>query len=67
MSYVCIPGTPDHIPPEWYRTSVYKPGPTTVWQIGVVMYEILHDSFETIKFCKNELDINDNVSTGKKR
>ncbi|KAE8283588.1 Serine/threonine-protein kinase pim-1 [Larimichthys crocea] len=62
-SFSVFCGTAEHIPPEWYTTSVYKPGPTTVWQMGVVLYEILHDSFDTIKFFKDELDINDKVSS----
>lgn len=35
-------GTVVYTPPEWFLTSAYKPEPTTVWQIGVVMYMMLH-------------------------
>ncbi|KAG8006711.1 Serine/threonine-protein kinase pim-3, partial [Nibea albiflora] len=64
-SFSAFCGTAEHTPPEWHRTSVYKPGPTTVWQMGVVLYEILHDSFDTVKFLKDELDINNKLSVGK--
>lgn len=51
------------MPPESMFGS-YKPGPTTVWQIGVVLYETLHpgDKFETIGFLKNEFPIQKGLS-----
>ncbi|KAA8586544.1 hypothetical protein FQN60_000380, partial [Etheostoma spectabile] len=35
-------GTASHIPPEWYSDCMYRPSPTTVWQVGVVLFEMLH-------------------------
>uniref|UniRef100_A0A3B5KRV9 non-specific serine/threonine protein kinase n=1 Tax=Xiphophorus couchianus TaxID=32473 RepID=A0A3B5KRV9_9TELE len=42
-----------------YRTQKkYFAGPTTVWQLGVVLFEILHDTnFDTNKFLKKKLKI----------
>uniref|UniRef100_A0A3B5KRW4 non-specific serine/threonine protein kinase n=1 Tax=Xiphophorus couchianus TaxID=32473 RepID=A0A3B5KRW4_9TELE len=38
--------------------SKYFAGPTTVWQLGVVLFEILHDTnFDTNKFLKKKLKI----------
>ncbi|KAI3372042.1 hypothetical protein L3Q82_006695 [Scortum barcoo] len=56
-------GTSAHIPPEWYQCWTYRAGPTTVWQLGVVLYEILHGtSFETTMFLNNRLTINEQLS-----
>uniref|UniRef100_A0A3Q1IBS2 non-specific serine/threonine protein kinase n=1 Tax=Anabas testudineus TaxID=64144 RepID=A0A3Q1IBS2_ANATE len=48
-SYRVFYGTLAHVPPEWYSCYSYKAGPTTVWQLGVVLFEMLHpeESFET--------------------
>uniref|UniRef100_A0A3B4Y9A5 non-specific serine/threonine protein kinase n=1 Tax=Seriola lalandi dorsalis TaxID=1841481 RepID=A0A3B4Y9A5_SERLL len=35
-------GTCDHIPPEYYSHFTYSASPTTVWQVGVVLFEIRH-------------------------
>ncbi|XP_023147575.2 serine/threonine-protein kinase pim-1-like [Amphiprion ocellaris] len=62
-SYRAFCGTRDHIPPEWYNHSRYSPGPTTVWQLGVVMFESLHRTqFETQIFLKEGLTINGSLS-----
>ncbi|TDH05287.1 hypothetical protein EPR50_G00141170 [Perca flavescens] len=56
-------GTPSHIPPEWYSHCSYRPGPTTVWQLGVVMFETLQEvPFETTKFLENKLRISKQLS-----
>ncbi|KAK7938483.1 hypothetical protein WMY93_001809 [Mugilogobius chulae] len=34
-------GTPRFFPPEMIRGHSYKPGPTTVWQLGVLLYYML--------------------------
>ncbi|XP_029910697.1 serine/threonine-protein kinase pim-2-like [Myripristis murdjan] len=34
-------GTFFYTPPEWFRWSCYSAGPTTVWQLGVVLHEML--------------------------
>ncbi|XP_039463582.1 serine/threonine-protein kinase pim-2-like [Oreochromis aureus] len=60
-------GTPLHIPPEWYIRSCYRCGPTTVWQMGVVLYEALHARyFSTARFLTKKLSIKKRLSTGKK-
>uniref|UniRef100_A0A3B4UHR9 Serine/threonine-protein kinase n=1 Tax=Seriola dumerili TaxID=41447 RepID=A0A3B4UHR9_SERDU len=63
-SYTVFYGTSTHAPPEWYSCCHYRPGPSTVWQLGVVLYEILHkDSvFETIDFLTNRLQISNELS-----
>ncbi|KAL3977191.1 vomeronasal 2 receptor [Sarotherodon galilaeus] len=51
-------GTPLHTPPEWYRRSCYRCGPTTVWQMGVVLYEAVHArDFDTERFLSKKLSI----------
>ncbi|KAL3977233.1 immunoglobulin superfamily member 9B [Sarotherodon galilaeus] len=58
-------GTPLHTPPEWYRRSCYRCGPTTVWQMGVVLYEALHArDFDTERFLSKKLSIKKRLSTG---
>ncbi|XP_039463594.1 serine/threonine-protein kinase pim-2-like isoform X2 [Oreochromis aureus] len=57
-------GTPLHIPPEWYIRSCYRCGPTTVWQMGVVLYEALHARyFSTARFLTKKLSIKKRLST----
>ncbi|XP_068163630.1 serine/threonine-protein kinase pim-3-like [Antennarius striatus] len=38
-------GTPSYYPPEWSWSSVYSSRPVTVWQMGVVLYNMLHQHF----------------------
>uniref|UniRef100_A0A3P9CPX3 non-specific serine/threonine protein kinase n=1 Tax=Maylandia zebra TaxID=106582 RepID=A0A3P9CPX3_9CICH len=53
-------GTPLHTPPEWYRRSCYRCGPTTVWQMGVVLYEatiiFIFLIFSFFQECQNFLE-----------
>ncbi|KAM7374938.1 hypothetical protein PAMP_007563 [Pampus punctatissimus] len=35
-------GTEVYTSPEWFRYRRYTAGPTTVWQLGVVLYGLLH-------------------------
>lgn len=64
---VCLSGTLAYTSPEWFQNRCYHAEPTTVWQIGVVMYRILHkalpfqDKFDII--C-NKPPINDCLSLG---
>ncbi|KAF7648597.1 hypothetical protein LDENG_00154260, partial [Lucifuga dentata] len=37
-----LAGTPDYFSPEMFKDSSYAAGPTTVWQLGVVLYALLH-------------------------
>lgn len=39
---VCLSGTLAYTSPEWFQNRRYHAEPTTVWQIGVVLYRILH-------------------------
>ncbi|XP_035522674.1 serine/threonine-protein kinase pim-1-like [Morone saxatilis] len=57
-------GTPAHIPPEWYSRCTYRAGPTTVWQLGVVLFESVHrkSSFDTKMFIRNKMKINSRLS-----
>ena len=34
-------GTPQYYSPEMFRREPYKPEPTTVWQLGLVLYSML--------------------------
>ncbi|XP_075887377.1 serine/threonine-protein kinase pim-2-like isoform X3 [Nelusetta ayraudi] len=60
-----VQGTLAYTSPEWFQNRCYHAEPTTVWQIGVVMYRILHkalpfqDKFDII--C-NKPPINDCLS-----
>lgn len=65
---VCTLGTDDYTPPEWYSGFTYRAGPSTVWQLGAVLFEMLHGNskFETKKFLKKELIINCGLSKGQK-
>ena len=47
-------GTREYTPPEWYSSSTYTAGPTTVWQLGIVLFEMLHNvTFSTKVFMRN--------------
>uniref|UniRef100_A0A3P9C2Q5 Serine/threonine-protein kinase n=1 Tax=Maylandia zebra TaxID=106582 RepID=A0A3P9C2Q5_9CICH len=56
-------GTEIYSPPEWYGRSCYRCGPTTVWQMGVVLYEALHaGDFNTTSFLKKRLKFKRHLS-----
>ncbi|XP_038163299.1 serine/threonine-protein kinase pim-1-like [Cyprinodon tularosa] len=56
-------GTPIHIPPEFKKQGFLSSGPTNVWQVGVVLYSILHKKqFFTKRFLSNKLKINKRLS-----
>lgn len=53
-----LQGTPGHIPLDWMVNSTYKAGPTTVWQLGVVLFEMLHMTrFNINTYISNNLTI----------
>ncbi|XP_076007828.1 serine/threonine-protein kinase pim-3-like [Genypterus blacodes] len=59
-------GTALHVPPEWHERSIYKPHPTTVWQVGVALFEMLHRrEFETMKFIRKCIRIRNRLTDGK--
>ena len=37
----CVPGTPRYIPPEWFTMKSYRADSLTVWQLGVLLFEML--------------------------
>ncbi|KAG7270598.1 hypothetical protein CRUP_011514 [Coryphaenoides rupestris] len=47
--YSEMSGTSSHTPPEWYKRGSYRAGPLTVWQVGVLLYNMLvgHCPFQT--------------------
>ncbi|XP_042342820.1 calcium-dependent protein kinase 2-like [Plectropomus leopardus] len=56
-------GTSAHTPPEWYKYFAYTAGPTNVWQLGVVLFEMLHRAgFETMSFLRKRLRISKRLS-----
>ncbi|KAM4544079.1 serine/threonine-protein kinase pim-1-like [Fundulus diaphanus] len=56
-------GTLDHIPVDCYTRCKYSAGPTTVWQLGVVLFEVLHRvRFLTFAFFAEEIKISERLS-----
>nr|XP_020454187.1 serine/threonine-protein kinase pim-1-like isoform X2 [Monopterus albus] len=57
-------GTAAFVQPEYLSNFTYKAGPTTVWQLGLVMFEALHKNarFSTIGFLNRTLKISNELS-----
>ncbi|XP_072231746.1 serine/threonine-protein kinase pim-1-like [Leuresthes tenuis] len=56
-------GTSAHVPPEWLSSCTYSAGPTTVWQVGVVLFEMLHNKeFRSTNFIRKRLKISSTLS-----
>uniref|UniRef100_A0A3B3HVM6 Serine/threonine-protein kinase n=1 Tax=Oryzias latipes TaxID=8090 RepID=A0A3B3HVM6_ORYLA len=56
-------GTECHIPPEWLLRYQYSAGPTTVWQLGIVLFECLHKKhFNSSSFIRRTIKINNRLS-----
>ncbi|XP_072231743.1 serine/threonine-protein kinase pim-1-like [Leuresthes tenuis] len=56
-------GTSAHVPPEWLNSCTYSAGPTTVWQVGVVLFEMLHNKdFRSTNFIRKRLKISSTLS-----
>ncbi|XP_075939241.1 uncharacterized protein LOC142940924 [Anarhichas minor] len=52
-----------HIPPEYHDRGFYSAGPTTVFQMGVVLFEMLHtDIFVMNRFFRNNQRISNELS-----
>ncbi len=49
---LCIIGTAVYAPPEFYILGAHEAGPTTVWQLSVLLYEMLdgYKQFTNSKF-----------------
>ncbi|XP_068163645.1 serine/threonine-protein kinase pim-3-like [Antennarius striatus] len=41
-----LEGTTSFFPPEYFVMKAYRAGPTTVWQLGAVLYEMLDNTLE---------------------
>ncbi|XP_014328516.2 serine/threonine-protein kinase pim-1-like [Xiphophorus maculatus] len=56
-------GTLQYAPPEWFKHKTYKPIPTTVWQLGVMLYCMLHScQFDTRVFAMDWIQFSSNLS-----
>ncbi|XP_068191536.1 serine/threonine-protein kinase pim-2-like [Antennarius striatus] len=63
--YTSSQGTDLYICPEFYRCGKYRAEPTSVWQIGVVMFMLLHLKMpfdNTIEILYDNACINDDLS-----
>ena len=43
-------GTQEYMPPEMYKNNVYNGKPVDIWCLGLVLYNIIYDTF----FCRNK-------------
>ncbi|XP_056868271.1 serine/threonine-protein kinase pim-2-like [Takifugu flavidus] len=60
--YRVFQGAPQHVPPEYNLRGRYTAGPMTVWQLGVVLYDMLHkEKFETVPFLLKEQRIKEDL------
>uniref|UniRef100_A0A3B5PZG9 non-specific serine/threonine protein kinase n=1 Tax=Xiphophorus maculatus TaxID=8083 RepID=A0A3B5PZG9_XIPMA len=58
-----LQGTPEHLPLDWFMHNNYCAEPTTVWQLGVVLFEVVHMMrFNSHSFLKNKLKISKRLS-----
>ncbi|XP_062268000.1 serine/threonine-protein kinase pim-1-like [Platichthys flesus] len=56
-------GTEEHQPPECYFQSCHSPGPTTVWQLGIVLFEmLLREAFSTEDYLQRKLNMSSKLS-----
>lgn len=56
-------GTKGQVHPEGHMSLQYKPGPGTVWQLGVVLFEMLQDNaFDTVNYFHKKLPIRESLS-----
>ncbi|XP_072231761.1 serine/threonine-protein kinase pim-1-like [Leuresthes tenuis] len=61
--YQTFYSTSAHVPPEWLSSCTYSAGPTTVWQVGVVLFEMLHNKeFRSTNFIRKKLKISSTLS-----
>ncbi|XP_061563509.1 pim proto-oncogene, serine/threonine kinase, related 136 [Cololabis saira] len=59
-------GTSDFTPPEFYRCGGYEAGPTTVWQLGALLYEMLDGlhQFTTKRLIRKKIRFSSELSRG---
>uniref|UniRef100_A0A3B3HGI4 non-specific serine/threonine protein kinase n=1 Tax=Oryzias latipes TaxID=8090 RepID=A0A3B3HGI4_ORYLA len=56
--YTTFYGTEIHAPPEWWYEHTYSARPTTVWQLGIVLFECLHNkNFSSTKLMEKKLQL----------
>ncbi|XP_016531120.1 serine/threonine-protein kinase pim-2-like isoform X2 [Poecilia formosa] len=56
-------GTPEHLPLDWFMHKNYCAEPTTAWQLGVVLFEVVHMTrFNTHSFLSKKLKISKKLS-----
>ncbi|KAI3377019.1 hypothetical protein L3Q82_000041 [Scortum barcoo] len=55
--YFKEPGTYEYASPEWFQVGEYTAVPTTVWQLGVVLYGMLH---RRLAFRDSDAIVNEN-------
>uniref|UniRef100_A0A8C4D833 non-specific serine/threonine protein kinase n=1 Tax=Dicentrarchus labrax TaxID=13489 RepID=A0A8C4D833_DICLA len=66
--YIKEQGTYIYGSPEWFLNGLYRAGPTTVWQLGVVLYGILHRALpfqNSTEIIYENPPIRDGLSLGK--
>ncbi|CAK6969731.1 serine/threonine-protein kinase pim-2-like [Scomber scombrus] len=57
-------GTTALAPPEWLLINKYKARSTTVWQLGTVLYRLLHGHvFDTRSYITDRIQLNSELST----
>ncbi|XP_049896958.1 serine/threonine-protein kinase pim-1-like [Epinephelus moara] len=57
-------GTFAYVPPEYLRHRTYEAGPTTVWQLGALLHDMLVDQFTTYSFLRKGLKSSRQLSRG---
>ncbi|XP_059184839.1 serine/threonine-protein kinase pim-2-like [Centropristis striata] len=64
IPYRSFYGTDAYIPPEFYRLGTYEAEPSTVWQLGALLYELLdgYKNFTTLEFLHKKIIINTELS-----
>ncbi|XP_030588646.1 serine/threonine-protein kinase pim-2-like isoform X1 [Archocentrus centrarchus] len=57
---LCIAGTSAYAPPEFFTRGTYEAIPTTVWQLGALLYEMLYGvhQFRTTRFVRKKRPFN---------
>ncbi|XP_054652877.1 serine/threonine-protein kinase pim-2-like isoform X2 [Dunckerocampus dactyliophorus] len=56
-------GTLELAPPEWHIRKKFKAGPTTVWQLGALLYRLLHGNmFHTMAFVSSRIGLSTELS-----
>nr|XP_019955175.1 PREDICTED: serine/threonine-protein kinase pim-2-like [Paralichthys olivaceus] len=59
IRYTAICGTPDYLPPEVFLRKEYMGLPTTVWQLGAMLFKMLSENrgFSTKGFLRKDIEI----------